>query len=84
MADDLSSDLYANLVDQLYAVPPARRRRSCWVMNLHWWNECRKIGDFPPTPRVAWPPVPFTAQETMLELPVHVTPDGGFPHLIAD
>ena len=84
MADDIGRDLYANLVDQLYAVPPARRARSCWVMNLDWWNECRKIGDLPPAPRVAMPPVPFNAQEAMLGRPVFVAEDGGFPHLIAD
>jgi hypothetical protein len=83
MTADLARDLYANLCGQLRDVPWPRRPRSCWVMSLEWWNECRKIGDFPPDPRVA-PAVPFTAQETMLGLPVHVTGDGGFPHLIAD
>ena len=74
MADDLSRDLYANLADQLYAVPPARRARSCWVMNHEWYDECAKIG------RWRSPGKPTT----MLGLPLHVTEDGGFPHLIAD
>jgi hypothetical protein len=81
MADDLTRHLYANLVNQLYAVPPPRRRRSCWVMNQEWLNECRKIGDYPETPRIM---LPTFAQEIMLGLPVFVTGDGGFPHLIAD
>ena len=72
-ATQLSLDLYRNLVDQLYAVPPSRRARSCWVMNQEWYDECRKIGD--------WPEPGVT---TLLGLPFVVTADGGFPHLITD
>ena len=74
MADDLSRALCANLVDQLYAVPPDRRKRSCWIMNQDWWDECAKLGDWPRS-------APGT---TILGRPVFVTEDGGFPHLIAD
>ena len=73
-ADDLSRDLYVNLVDQLYAVPPARRARSCWVMNREWYDECAEVGDWRG---------PDDAT-TMLGLPLFVTEDGGFPHLIGD
>lgn len=73
-AEELTRDLYANLVDQLYAVPPARRARSCWIMNHEWWNECAKIGDWRG---------PGDAT-TMLGLPFFVAENGGFPHLIAD
>ena len=73
MADDLARELYTNLVHQLYSVPAPRRRRSCWVMNREWYDECRKIG--------GWPEPGIT---TMLGLPFAVTEDGGFPHLIAD
>jgi hypothetical protein len=78
---ELARDLYTNLVAQLYDVPPPRRARSSWVMNQDWLNECRKIGDYPPSPRAM---LPTFAQEIMLGLPVYVTEDGGFPHLIAD
>ena len=74
MADDLSRDLYANLVNQFYDVPPARRERSCWVMNREWWGECARIGNWPES-------APGT---TMFGLPLFVTETGGFPHLIAD
>ena len=73
-AGQLTRDLYANLVDQLYDVPPAWRKRSCWVMNHEWYGECTKIGG-------GWPEPGCT---TMLGLPFVVTEDGGFPHLITD
>ena len=82
--EELTRDLYANLVDQLYSVPAPRRKRSCWVMNREWELECRKIGDHPRTPRIMPPPIPLGAPVLMLDLPVYVTADGGFPHLIAD
>jgi len=44
MQEELTRDLFANLLDQLYAVPPPRRKRSCWVMNPEWYEECTKIG----------------------------------------
>jgi hypothetical protein len=74
MADELTRDLFANLVSQFYDVPAPRRARSCWVMNHEWYEECTKIGG-------GWPEPGIT---TMLGLPYFVTEDGGFPHLIAD
>ena len=74
MADELTRDLYANLVDQLYAAPAHTRKRSRWVMNHEWWDECRKIGG-------GWPEAGIT---TMLGLPFKITDDGGFPHLAED
>ena len=80
MADaqaELTRDLYAYLVDEFYSVPRPRRQRSCWVMNHEWLNECRKIDYWTPN-------APLAKPVTMLGLPIHVTDDGGFPHLIGD
>ena len=78
-AAELTRDLYRNLVDQYYAVPPLRRPRSRWVMNQEWYDECRKIGGSGGQP--GWPEAGIT---TMLGLPFVVAENGGFPHLIAD
>jgi hypothetical protein len=77
---ELTRDLYAYLVNELYSVPAPRRKRSCWVMNPEWYEECTKIGA---SPRLGpgWPEPGVT---TMLGLPFVVTEDGGFPHLIMD
>lgn len=76
----LTRDLRKYLIDEFYSVPAPRRRRSAWVMNIEWLNECRKIDKISPghyIGRIGQP-------ETMLGLPLYVTEDGGFPHLIAD
>jgi predicted phage gp36 major capsid-like protein len=79
-AEELTRDLYANLVDQYYDTPARYRKRCCWVMNREWFEECRKIGRAP-WECYGWPQPGCT---TMLGLPFAVTEDGGFPHLIAD
>ena len=53
------------------------RKDSCWVMNLEWLNEVRRLDDrkgaffFPPAP----------GPELLLGIPIKVRGDGGPPHL---
>jgi len=76
MQEELTRDLHANLVRQYSDIPAGRRQGCHWVMNLEWLNECRKIA----------PPLPMTGSfvEQIMGLPIRVTEDGGFPHLVAD
>lgn len=75
--DQLSRDLYGHLVDLLRTVAPGQRRH--WVMNLEWFSECRKI-QRSGTILLAIPSP--GREEHMLGIPLTVTEDGGFPHLV--
>jgi hypothetical protein len=75
--ESLTRDLREYLINEFSSAPRPRRERSCWVMNIEWLNECRKIESHLYDGSIGHP-------EIMLGLPVYVTEDGGFPHLIAD
>jgi len=62
------------MVNHMYDVPADERRRSTWVMNQEWFDECAKIG------WNGWQPAGLA---TMFALPVQLTDDGGVPHLVA-
>ena len=69
---ELSHELYVYMVDHMYDVAAAERRRSRWVMNDEWFFECVKIAGCPPD-----------KIEYFLGLPFDVRDDGGVPHLEA-
>jgi HK97 family phage major capsid protein len=79
-AGTLSSELYAYLIDAVYAHPADVRRRSRWVMSTEWLLECRKMTDG--RGRTLWEPsISVSGPELLLGYAIEVREDGGAPHL---
>jgi hypothetical protein len=71
-----SLDLYKRLVDLLYSVGPAERRRAHWAMSSEWSD---KLADYADTVLLAPRPVVWTE---LLGLPFEVDDSYGFPQLV--
>lgn len=77
--DSLADDLQRHFYECLYAVAPAERGSSHWVMTADWYLECRKMASgYLPT--VLWNPA-TSSELVLLGIPVQIRDGGGPPHL---
>lgn len=77
--DSLADDLRHHLAGTLYAVDPAQRQGSHWVMSGEWWNEVRSLDV---GPSAFWHPALDPAQPpVLLGLAVQIRDGAGPPHL---
>lgn len=78
---DSDKDLYRQLVDALYVMPPRERQTAHWVMGQEWVRriDAMRLAGIDPMPSWAWMP-----DKVLLGKHVKVTDDGGEPHMEAE
>lgn len=73
---NLAADLREHIF-RTYLNTPTDELSSCWVMNLEWFNEVRKLDDS----RGGLYQPGLSAREYLLGIPIDIREDGGVPHL---